>query len=125
MPATPAAAAPDPAAVLGKALGRASRQLGLSQRAVAQIIGASPATYSRIVNGTRRLEPGSKPWELAAMVVRVYRSLSAITGGSAETMQAWLHTPNQALGGVPAQRLHTVEGLVHVLAYLDAARGRN
>lgn len=124
-PSTQIATIPDAAAVLGKALVRASAQLGLNQRVVAQIIGASPATYSRIVNGSRRLEPGSKAWELAAMMVRVYRSLAAITGGNVEAMHAWLHAPNRALGGVPAQRLQTVEGLVHVLAYLDAARGRN
>lgn len=124
-PSTQTATAADAAAILGKALVRASAQLGLSQRVVAQIIGASPATYSRIVNGSRRLEQGSKSWELAAMMVRVYRSLAAVTGGNVDAMRAWLHAHNRALGGVPAQRLQTVEGLVHVLAYLDAARGRN
>lgn len=118
-------AAPEPAAVLAKALLRAGQQLGLKQRALAGVIGASPATFSRIANGNRVLEAGSKHWELAAMLVRVYRALAAITGGNVEAMRAWLHTHNRALGAVPAQRLQTVEGLVHVLAYLDAARGRN
>lgn len=118
-------ATPEPAAVLAKALLRAGRQLGLNQRALAGVIGASPATFSRIANGTRPLDAGSKHWELAAMLVRVYRALAAITGGDVEAMRAWLHTHNRAIGAVPGARLQTVEGLVHVLAYLDAARGRN
>jgi transcriptional regulator with XRE-family HTH domain len=118
-------AAPEPAAVLAKALLRAGAQLGLNQRALAGIIGASPATFSRIANGSRALEAGSKHWELAAMLVRVYRALSAITGGNVEAMRAWLHAHNRAIGAAPGERLQTVQGLVHVLAYLDAARGRN
>lgn len=118
-------AAPEPAAVLVKALLRTGRQLGLSQRALAGIIGTSPATFSRIASGSRALEAGSKHWELAAMLVRIYRALAAVTGGDVTAMRAWLHGHNRAIGGVPAERLQTVEGLVHVLAYLDAARGRN
>ena len=124
-PSAQTTAVPEPAAVLAKALLRAGRQLGLNQRALAGVIGASPATFSRIANGNRALEAGSKHWELAAMLVRVYRALAAITGGDVESMRAWLYTHNRALGAVPGERLQTVEGLVHVLAYLDAARGRN
>lgn len=118
-------ATPQAGMVLSKALTRASEALGLNQRTVSTIIGASPATYSRIANGGKALDPGSKHWELAALLVRTYRSLSAITGGDAEAMRAWLHAHNRALGGIPAERLQTAQGLVHVLAYLDAARGRN
>jgi hypothetical protein len=39
-------------------------------------------------------------------------------------MRDWLHSENVALGGEPAQRILNAEGLVHVLQYLDATRGR-
>jgi hypothetical protein len=70
------------------------------------------------------LPPNSKTWELAAAFVRLYRSLAAITGGKTQAMHDWLHSGNDALGGEPAQRILTAEGLIHVLHYLDASRGR-
>jgi len=110
--------------VLSKAAVRASRELGLRQADLAKILGLSTATASRLDSGTWRLPSGSKAWELAAAFVRVYRSLAAITGGKSEAMRAWLHSENDALGAVPAQRLLSAEGLFSVLNYLDASRGR-
>ncbi len=118
------AAATEPAAVLSKATVRAARELGLRQADLAKIVGLSAATASRLDSGAWRLPVGSKAWELATAFVRVYRSLAAITGGKSEAMRAWLHSANDALGGEPAQRLLTAEGLFSVLCYLDAARGR-
>lgn len=118
------ASATDPASVLSKAAARASRELGLRQADLAKILGLSAATASRLDAGAWQLPAGSKAWELAAAFVRVYRSLAAITGGKSEAMRAWLHSENDALGAVPAQRLLTAEGLFSVLHYLDAARGR-
>jgi Antitoxin Xre/MbcA/ParS C-terminal toxin-binding domain len=39
-------------------------------------------------------------------------------------MYDWLHSGDDALGGEPAQRILTAEGLIHVLECLDASRGR-
>jgi hypothetical protein len=36
----------------------------------------------------------------------------------------WLHADNVHLGGIPAERMRGVEGLVDVVQYLDAMRGR-
>ena len=118
------AAARDAPAVLSKAAVRAAEQLGLRQAQLAKILGLSPASTSRLVAGSWQLSEDSKAWELAAMFVRLYRSLAAITGGQPQAMRAWLHADNDALGGVPAERMLSAEGLVHVLQYLDAARGR-
>ena len=118
------ASATDPARVLSKAAARAAHELGLRQADLARILGLSAATASRLDAGSWQLPSGSKAWELAAAFVRVYRSLAAITGGKSEAMRAWLHSQNEALGAVPAQRLLTAEGLFSVLNYLDAARGR-
>jgi len=116
--------AADSAALLSKAAVRAAQELGLRQGDLARILGLSPATASRLGSGAWRLPAGSKAWELAAALVRVYRSLAAITGGKTEAMRAWLHSDNDALGGEPGRHLQTAEGLFLVLHYLDAARGR-
>jgi transcriptional regulator with XRE-family HTH domain len=112
------------AAVLSKAAVRAADQLGLRQSDLAKVLGLSAATASRLRAGTWQLSAGSKPWELATAFVRVYRSLAAITGGGSEAMRSWLHSGNEALGGEPAERILSAEGLISVLHYLDAARGR-
>lgn len=112
------------AAVLSKATVRAAEQLDVRQAQLAKVLGLSAATTSRLAAGSWRLPPDSKAWELAAAFVRLYRSLAAITGGKAQAMRDWLHSGNDALGGEPAQRILTAEGLFHVVHYLDAARGR-
>ena len=120
-------AAPEAAstAVLSKAAVRAADQLGLRQSELAKVLGLSAATASRLRAGTWQLSAGSKPWELATAFVRVYRSLSAITGGGTDAMRRWLHSGNEALGAQPAERILSAEGLISVLHYLDAARGRS
>jgi len=111
------------ARVLSKATGRAADLLDLSQRELALTLGLSEATTSRLVNGDFELSPGSKPWELATLLVRVFRSLDAIAGGRDSDMRAWLHSHNRAVNGTPAELMTSAEGLVRVLHYLDANRG--
>lgn len=113
-----------PDAVLAKAVTRASERLGLAQKDLAQIIGASAATLSRIAAGKRGIDPSSKEGELSLLFVRVYRSLDALVGGDDVQARAWLHAGNEHVGGVPAELIRTAEGLVHVALYLDAMRGR-
>ena len=62
--------------------------------------------------------------QLALLFLRLYRSLDALVGGDDARARAWLSAPNGHLGGVPAERMMTVEGLVDVVQYLDAMRGR-
>jgi hypothetical protein len=45
-------------------------------------------------------------------------------GGDDAKSHAWLHAGNDDVGGVPAEQVRTVEGLVNVVQYLDAMRGR-
>jgi len=114
---------PDPAAVVAKALLAAAERWGLTHRQLAAIIGLSEASVSRLQRG-RGVEPASKEGELALMVLRLYRSLDALVGGDDAKARAWLSAMNHHLGGVPADRIRTVEGLVDVVQYLDAMRGR-
>ena len=109
-------------AVVTKALLRAAALLGLSARRLAGVIGASEPTVSRMKAGTYRLDPDSKPYELAVLLIRVFRSLDAIAGGDGAVIRQWMANDNQALGGRPIERIASIEGLMDVLAYLDARR---
>lgn len=118
-------AAADPSAVLTKAVVRAASFLQLTQKEVAGILGLSEASVSRIFAGSYRLQPGrGKEWELGVLFIRLFKSLDALWGHGEEA-RAWLASPNLALATRrPRELLTRVEGLVDVIAYLDAARGR-
>ena len=117
------AAATDPGQVLTKAALRAAEILDVPQRTLAEIIGVSPSTISRAVRAP--LGPASKAGQLAALWVRVFRSLDAIVGSNDAAARAWLTSANAAFGGArPLERMRDAEGLVHVLHYLDSARAR-
>lgn len=116
------APAPDRNAVLTKAMVRAAERLGLSGRQLAEIVGVSEATVSRLKHGEATLEAGSKPFELAALLVRSFRSLDAITGGDEAVARVWMTAANTALAAPPIERMATIQGLVDVTTYLDARR---
>ena len=117
-----AAPAVDPGLVLAKATARAAALLGLSGAALARVIGVSEPTVSRLLRGDRPLAPASKEGELAALLVRVFRSLDALVGGDDGKRLAWMGSANHALGGVPRELVQTAEGLVGTLSYLDGLR---
>jgi hypothetical protein len=113
---------PQQGPVLTKAALRAADRLGVSGKSLARIVGLSEASVSRMGSGAYTLAPGDKAFELAVMFVRLFRSLDALVHGDDAVAQAWIASPNAALGGTPADLIQTVPGLVHVLAYLDARR---
>ena len=114
---------PEPAPVLAKALLAAAGRIGIRNRQLAAIIGSSEASVSRLQHG-RGLDPDTKEGELALLFLRLYRSLDALVGGDDAKARDWLHSENAHLAGIPAERIRTVEGLVDVVQYLDAMRGR-
>jgi hypothetical protein len=113
---------PDKEAVLTKAVLRAADGLGLTSAELAAIIGVSAATASRMKHGAARLRQGAKSFELAVLLVRLYRALYAIAGGDENTMKGWMRAANTALGGAPAGRIRSVTGLADAVAYLDSRR---
>ena len=112
---------PSEAAVLTTALQRAADRLAIPNKVLAKTIGLSEATVSRLRRGEYVLQPGHKSFELAVLVVRLYRSLDSIVAEDA-TATAWLRSSNSVLGGEPIQLLQSVSGLVNVIAYLDSRR---
>ncbi|MFO1407552.1 MAG: antitoxin Xre-like helix-turn-helix domain-containing protein [Steroidobacteraceae bacterium] len=119
-----AKASPDESSVLTKAVTRAATLLGVTQRQLADTLGMSAPTASRLFAGKYRLSPTrSKEWELSLLFVRLFRSLDALWGHEG-TARAWLSTYNTALGATPLELIRSTTGLVRVVDYLDHARGR-
>jgi hypothetical protein len=107
---------------LTKAVLRAADKLDVNQAALADILGVSEATISRMRKSDYVLHADTKPFELAVLFVRLFRSLDAIVGGDEASARAWLANPNLALGAKPAEKIHTIAGLTDVIQYLDARR---
>lgn len=116
-------AVPDPGTTLTKAVMRAAEHLNFSQAALAHVLGISPASISRMAGGQYVLDNRRKEWEFGVLFVRMFRSLDAILGHG-EQARTWLQDNNLALGGKPVDLMRSTEGLVRVVHYLDAIRGR-
>ena len=104
--------------VLSEALLNAGKALGMTQSQLGNIIGKDRTSLGR------GLSPTSKAGELALLFIRCYRSLYVLIGGKPDDMKHWMHTENRHTGGIPAEQVQTVQGLTHVLEYLDAMRGK-
>jgi hypothetical protein len=120
-----ASAAPaERSAIVSKAAARAADLLGLTNAALARTIGVSEATASRLRGGKHLLAPNSKPYELALLLVRLFRGLDAVVGGDEPSLRSWMVTANRALRCIPHDLVQTATGLVAVVDYVDAARAR-
>jgi transcriptional regulator with XRE-family HTH domain len=114
----------EPRRILTGAVLRASALLEITQSSLAQILGLSPSTVSRMANGTYTLDTQKKEWELGALFVRLFRSLDAVIGSNDTAARGWLYAVNHGLVGRPIDLIRSTEGLVRVVQYLDSARGR-
>lgn len=110
-------------AVLAKALLNAADQLGLKQAQLAAILGVHRTAISRLKQNPS-LDPDSKQGELALLVIRVARALFALTGGDRDWIRHFMHNNNDVTGGVPAQQMQSIQGLIQVVQFVDAIRGK-
>jgi len=108
--------------ILTKAVVRAGLHLNLSNAAMARMLGVSSPTITRMRRGQYEIEQDSKTFELAALFVRLYRSLDAIVGGDDAVAAKWLEAENTALRDKPINLIQKVAGLIGVLQYLDSRR---
>ena len=116
--------APEPKAVLAKALLNAAEQMGLKQAELAGALGVHRTAISRLKQNPS-LDPASKQGELALLIIRIARSVSSLSGGDQDWVRHFMHNPNKLTGGIPKQQIQSVQGLVTVLQLVDAIRGKN
>lgn len=105
--------------VLLEATLNAANHLGLRKKELSEIIHLDDRTLRRR-NG---LAPQSAEGQLALLLVRVYRSAFVLMGGE-EGARTWFATANRALNGIPKELACRIDGLVRVVTYLDAMRGK-
>ncbi|APR70368.1 MULTISPECIES: MbcA/ParS/Xre antitoxin family protein [Acinetobacter] len=113
----------DKKVVLAKAVLSAAEQLDLKQVQLAAILGVHRTAISRLKNNPE-LDPASKQGELALLLIRLSRALYALTGGDTDWMRHFLNTPNRVTGGIPVEQIESISGLVSVLQFVDAIRGK-
>lgn len=110
--------------VLSKAVVRAAQFLDISNATLAKVLGLSEASASRLAHEKFTLQSGSKPFELAQLFVRLFRGLTAITGGDDAASRSWLVSRNMALRDRPIDLIQSIEGLTRTLNYVDSRRAR-
>ncbi|QER39575.1 DUF2384 domain-containing protein [Acinetobacter suaedae] len=113
----------DKKVVLAKAVLNAAEQLDLKQIQLAAILGVHRTAISRLKNNPE-LDPASKQGELALLLIRLSRALYALTGGDTDWMRHFMNTPNRVTGGIPVEQIESISGLVSVLQFVDAIRGK-
>ena len=110
--------------ILTKAICQLAKFYSLSGKELSQIIGISESTVTRLAQGKKLISPHNKEGEMALLLLRIYRSLNAMVGNSHEKAKLWLNSPNQYFKNTPLEEMKTISGLIGVLNYLDAMRGK-
>lgn len=110
--------------VLSEAMARIADLWGFSNAKLGSIIGLSGPTVSRMRSGAYQLEAGSKSFELAQHLLRLFRSLDSWLGQDDDAARSWLATRNLDLEAAPIELIATVRGLVRTSDYVDALRAR-
>lgn len=114
---------PDKKKVLAKAVINSADELDINANDLATILGMHRTSLSRIKT-KMEIDPDSKTGELSLLFVRIYRSLYALSGGETKTMRLFLKSKNQVTGGIPLEQMKTIVGMVNVLQFVDALRGK-
>ena len=110
--------------IVTRAVLKAAKALGMTNQALSRAMGISASKLDR-ARGSQGAVLNGKDYEIALLLIRIYRALYAILGGNREQMKHWIATPNRHLHGEsPLTQLQSIEGLVLVVRYLDGMRGR-
>lgn len=115
--------APDKKSVLAKAVLNSAEQLDINASDLAEILGVHRTSLSRIKT-KMEIDPDSKMGELSLLFIRIYRSVYALSGGEPRTMRLFIKSKNKVTGGIPVEQMKTITGLVSVLQFVDAMRGK-
>lgn len=115
--------APAPDTVLAKAVLRASEQLSLQPAELAEVLGVHRTAISRLKK-KMSLDPQSKQGELALLLIRLARAVFALTGGDTQWTRHFMRSQNKVTGGIPVEQITSIQGLVTVVQFADAIRGK-
>ena len=104
-----------------KVVTEVARHLDITSTELGTILGISQSSASRLMNEAYSLREQSKEWELAVLLIRLYRGLYSIVGGNDCLAMSWLRSSNKAFGGQsPFAVIQKASGLVHACDYVDA-----
>lgn len=110
--------------VLTKAILNLANFYNLTGKDLSDIIGISESSATRLNQGKKFISPNSKEGEMALLLLRVYRGLNSLIGNNHDKAKIWLNSFNTYFNKKPIEQLKTVTGLVDVVNYLDAMRGK-
>ncbi|MDI9409699.1 MAG: MbcA/ParS/Xre antitoxin family protein [Candidatus Pacebacteria bacterium] len=106
-------------AVVAEAVFSAAHLLEIPDQILSQIL--SPNSDKNLDDIVLTYQSDS--YNNALLFIRVFDSLYAIVGNK-KTASEWLRSHNTGLGNVPIKMINTNDGLVKVVAYLDAFRAK-
>lgn len=110
--------------ILAEAVRRIAEYWHLTNAGLGDILGLSGSTVSRLRNGTWHFQAGSKSFELAQYLVRLFRSLDSLMGSDDAASRSWLQAENLELDARPLELIRTIRGLMTVADYVDDYRAR-
>ncbi len=108
--------------LVANSLAQAAKFMEITNIELAKMMGISASAFSRAIQ--KGFSPQSLKGQVALMIIRVYRSLSALSGQNHGFMTHFLRTKNTYFNQAPLETMDTLEGLVMVNHYLDAMRGK-
>ena len=111
-------------ALMAEAVRRVAEFWDLSNDGLGDILGLSGSTISRLRNGAWQFQPGTKSFELAQYLTRLFRSLDSMMGSDDAAARSWLAADNADLDGRPIDLVRTVRGLVMTADYVDGFRSK-
>ena len=111
-------------AITTKTANRAAQILGLKNAQLAKILGLSVPTVARMRKGGRMLVQGSKSYELALYLIKLFQNLETRFGNNEWVIQSWMMTPNSVLSGRPVDLIQSVDGLIRATEHANYQQAR-
>ena len=111
------------ATVLAEAVLKTANLLGLGNTQLATVMGLDLKSMNQI-EFSAVLEPASAQGEYGLLLIRLYQSLSTLTGGDSEWIDYFMNTFNTATDGIPIQQIQNRKGLEKVLTVVEALNNR-
>lgn len=110
--------------VLTKAAIRAADSLGLAHGQLSATLGLSSSTLSRMRAGVCNLQPSTKSWEQAVLLVRLFQGLDRALDNDEQAAIEWMVNQNHDLKGRPVDLVAQTSGLARIVDYIEGYNAR-